>query len=68
MTSTAEQAAANIYAVDVNNDGVTDIVENAAGGQGVFAVRISNGDGTLKAPVTYKIGNCSFNRESADFQ
>jgi len=55
VTSTAGQAAANIYAVDVNNDGITDIVQNAAGG-------------TLKAPVTYMIGNCSFNGESADFQ
>ena len=68
VTSTAGPAAVNVYAVDVNNDGITDIVQDAAGGQRVFAVSISNGDGTFKAPVIYKIVNFSFNRESADFQ
>jgi hypothetical protein len=43
--------------VTLYNDGIADIVQNAAGSQGEFTVSISNGDGTFKAPVTYKINS-----------
>ncbi len=47
----------NTYAVDLNNDGVADlIVDDYATGSSIqpyFAVFIANGDGTFKAPVYY---------------
>ena len=52
----------NLYAVDVNNDGIPDLIQDqywaAAGGaytqQPVFGVSIANGDGTFKTAVQYK--------------
>jgi hypothetical protein len=47
-----------IHAVDVNNDGIADILQDTAqpGSTGsYFAVSINNGNGTFKPPVTYKI-------------
>jgi hypothetical protein len=48
----------NTYAVDLNNDGVADlVVDDYANAGGTmepdFAVFIANGDGTFKAPVFY---------------
>jgi len=51
----------NIYAVDVNNDGMPDLIQDeywtdASGGlqsTGVWGVRIANGDGTFKPAVQY---------------
>lgn len=55
---------AHLYAVDVNNDGFTDIIQDSANPSitgGYFSVSISNGDGTFKAPVRYKINSTSLN-------
>jgi hypothetical protein len=47
----------NTYAVDLNNDGVADLItDDYATGSTIqpdFAVFIANGDGTFKAPVLY---------------
>jgi hypothetical protein len=46
----------NIYAVDVNNDGLTDIVEDNGYSPGdYFYVNINKGNGTFAAPVAYAI-------------
>lgn len=50
---------AHIYAIDVNNDGITDIIADNAQSGGSFTVSICNGDGTFKPPVTYKINSTS---------
>ena len=47
------------FAVDVNNDGISDLVyltspTNTIGGE--FSVNINNGDGTFKPPVVYPTG------------
>ena len=41
----------DIVPVDVNNDGVQDLVQTVDTG---FVVHIANGDGTFRAPVTYQ--------------
>lgn len=47
----------NIYAVDLNNDGIPDLIEDeywiSGQEQQVFGVSIANGDGTFKSPVQY---------------
>jgi hypothetical protein len=48
----------NMYAVDVNNDGIPDLIQNTASagatvGTGQFGVSIANGDGTFKPAVAY---------------
>src|SRR6185437_572300 len=48
----------NIYAVDVNNDGIPDLIQDmkrsgSNNSVGVFGVSIANGDGTFKAAVPY---------------
>jgi hypothetical protein len=46
----------NIYAVDVNNDGLTDVVEdNGYSNGGFFWVNINTGNGTFAAPVAYAL-------------
>jgi hypothetical protein len=50
---------AHVYAVDVNNDGISDIVADNSQSGSSFTVSISNGDGTFKAPVTYTINSTS---------
>ena len=57
LTSKAEpDNPANIYAVDVNNDGLTDIVEDNgySPGDNIY-VSINKGNGTFAAPVTYAL-------------
>jgi hypothetical protein len=48
----------NTYAVDLNNDGVADLVTNEVYNYGqlqpYFAVFIANGDGTFQAPLQYQ--------------
>lgn len=48
----------NAYAVDLNNDGVPDLIENNLFANSTslpdFAVFIANGDGTFKSPVLYQ--------------
>jgi hypothetical protein len=48
----------NIYAVDVNNDGIPDLIQDikrsgSNNSVGVFGVSIANGDGTFKPAVAY---------------
>ncbi|HVT98601.1 MAG TPA: FG-GAP-like repeat-containing protein [Acidobacteriaceae bacterium] len=55
-TDSSSPTPRKIYAVDLNNDGVPDLVQDevsydATYGNGQFAVSIANGDGTFKAPV-----------------
>jgi hypothetical protein len=48
----------NQYAVDLNNDGVPDVIQVLFGNlnsQPQFTVSLANGDGTFKAPVTYTV-------------
>jgi hypothetical protein len=57
LTSKAEpDNPANIYAVDVNNDGLTDIVEDNgySPGDNIY-VSINKGNGAFAAPVTYAL-------------
>lgn len=42
----------NLYAVDVNNDGVPDLIQDTLNGRNQFTVSIANGDGSFRAPVT----------------
>jgi len=57
VTSASGVTPSQLYAVDVNNDGLSDIIQiNAVppGGQsGSFNVSINSGNGTFLAPVTY---------------
>jgi len=43
----------NIYSVDVNNDGLTDIVSDGGYSPAAFYVSLNQGDGTFAAPVQY---------------
>jgi hypothetical protein len=63
---TAETSASGptpyyVDAVDVNNDGLTDIVQsglipgNTSTANGFFTVSINNGNGTFRPPVTYPV-------------
>ena len=55
VTSTAGETPDNIYSVDVNNDGLADIVQDSGQSPSGFTVSINKGDGTFKAPVTYTL-------------
>jgi hypothetical protein len=57
VTSNAEaDNPGNIYAVDVNNDGLTDIVEDSGySNNSSFYVSINKGNGTFAAPVEYTL-------------
>ncbi|KAA6464445.1 VCBS repeat-containing protein [Acidobacteria bacterium AB60] len=57
-TATAGWTPVNVYAVDVNNDGIPDIIQDqgqtsAGSVTGTFGVSIANGDGTFKPAVAY---------------
>jgi hypothetical protein len=43
----------NVYAVDVNNDGVPDLIQDTLQLPNKFTVSIANGDGSFRAPVSY---------------
>lgn len=56
--SYTERLSFSSYAVDVNNDGVLDLVQfqakpNAFQSATGFTVRVANGDGSFRAPVVY---------------
>ena len=54
VTSNAQtDTPGNIYAVDVNNDGLTDIVSDGGYSPAAFYVSINTGNGTFAAPVQY---------------
>ena len=57
FTSNAEpDNPGNIYAVDVNNDGLTDIVEDNGYSPGNYIyVNINTGNGTFATPVSYAL-------------
>lgn len=61
VSSAGGPAPAHIYSIDVNNDGVADIVQDVANSGSAFTVSISNGDGTFKAPVTYSVSSTGAN-------
>jgi hypothetical protein len=54
VTSSSGVTPANIYTVDLNNDGITDIIQDTAQSPDGFTVSLGNGDGTFKAPVEYR--------------
>jgi hypothetical protein len=48
----------HVYAIDVNNDGLTDIVQSGIipnATTAFFTVSINNGDGTFRPPVSYTV-------------
>jgi hypothetical protein len=50
----------HVYAVDVNNDGLTDIIQDSAQPASTgnyFAISINLGNGTFAPPVTYNISS-----------
>jgi hypothetical protein len=51
----AAQTPNNVYAVDVNGDGIVDIVQDTSQLPNGFTVSLGNGDGTFKAPVMYPV-------------
>ena len=54
-TTTSGETPSNIYAVDLNNDGITDIVQDTGQSPPGFTVSLGKGDGTFKPPVTYSL-------------
>jgi hypothetical protein len=53
-TSTAGDTPANVYAVDLNGDGYSDLLQDSGiSSPASFTVSLSNGDGMFKAPVQY---------------
>lgn len=56
VTSISGETPANIYPVDVNNDGLTDVVQDTGSNSpSGFTVSINQGNGQFKAPVTYTL-------------
>ncbi len=55
VASPSGAVAQNIYTVDLNNDGVLDLVQDTLNQPNGFTVSIANGDGTFKAPVFYSV-------------
>lgn len=55
VTSPGVQGPGNTYAVDLNNDGLTDIVQDSGTLEPGIVVSINNGNGTFKAPVSYTL-------------
>ena len=75
VTTKSGPMPSDIYAVDVNNDGIPDLIGDAIQGSTTcdpqnpndcysqtpsgFTVSIGVGDGTFRAPVAYKVSNTS---------
>jgi hypothetical protein len=60
VTSVSGATPARIFAVDVNNDGLTDIIQDSANPGttgGFFSVSINTGNGVFAPPVIYKINS-----------
>ncbi|HZP07677.1 MAG TPA: VCBS repeat-containing protein [Terracidiphilus sp.] len=55
FVSPTNATPANIYAVDVNNDGMTDIVQDTAQSPSAFTVNINNGGAGWSTPFTYNL-------------
>lgn len=59
INTTSGYMPQNIYAVDVNNDGIPDLIQdyataNGTAGLGGFGISIANGDGTFRPTVFYR--------------
>jgi hypothetical protein len=54
-TSLSGETPSTVYAIDVNNDGIADIVQDTAQIPNGFTVSIANGDGSFRAPVFYAV-------------
>ena len=55
ITTTAGNTPATLYAVDLNNDGITDILQDTGLSTPGFTVSLANGDGTFRPPVRYLV-------------
>ncbi|WP_216841188.1 FG-GAP-like repeat-containing protein [Acidobacterium sp. S8] len=54
-TSPTATTGHNVYAVDVNNDGIPDMIQDRSQAPNGFTISIANGDGTFRSPVTYTV-------------
>lgn len=54
---TGVPGARSAYSVDVNNDGIPDIISTSAGLPNQVSVDVSNGDGSLKQTFLYQFAN-----------
>ena len=64
VTSTGGSVPQNIYAVDLNNDGVLDLVQDTIAQTSGFNVSIAKGDGSFKAPVLYSVSTSNSGQTS----
>jgi hypothetical protein len=56
LSSTGPNAGtSNVYAVDVNNDGLTDIIADGGYSPSAFFVSLNTGNGSYAAPVEYQL-------------
>lgn len=60
LSSTSGWTPNNIYSVDVNNDGIPDLIQDSAsagvtGALGEFGVSMGKGDGTFGTPTAYAL-------------
>src|SRR3954463_16421637 len=55
VTSTAGKTPASIYAVDLNDDGIADILQDTGLSAPGFTVSLGNGAGPFKPPVTHGV-------------
>jgi len=55
VTSTSGETPANIYAVDVNNDGLSDIIQDTAQSPSAFSVSLNQGNGSFGTPTVYTL-------------
>jgi hypothetical protein len=55
ITTLAGNTPATLYAVDLNNDGITDILQDTGLSAPGFTVSLGNGDGTFKPSVHYSV-------------
>jgi FG-GAP-like repeat/Bacterial Ig domain len=54
-TTSSGRTPGNIYSVDLNNDGISDLIQDTEEPPSGFSVTLGNGNGTFKAPVFYSI-------------
>jgi hypothetical protein len=54
-TTTSGRTPGNIYSVDLNNDGISDLIQDTEEPPSGFSVTLGNGNGTFKAPVLYSV-------------
>jgi hypothetical protein len=54
-TTPSGRTPGNVYAVDLNNDGISDLIQDTEETPSGFTVSLANGDGSFKAPVFYSL-------------